>query len=108
MRRIDKYGKNECPKCFAPLTSNIAPAQRRAPGEPSTFKRAPSDACESVSGTCPHGGPHTWRFGMCTKCNKAEGYTKPVVTHMKDGACQDGLMHVYKFAKCVKCGKREF
>ena len=61
---LDKYGKNECPKCLAPLTGGGAVPKRQA-GEASTFKSKASDACESTSGECSKGGAHTWKFGKC-------------------------------------------
>eukprot|EP00955_Chlamydomonas_euryale_P059337 357348-Chlamydomonas_euryale.AAC.1 len=116
---LDKYGKNECPKCLAPLvggggvappkTGNVIATGRRLPGEAVTYKLAASDACESVSGQCGRGGAHTWKFGKCSKCGLGEGYGKGrTMTGMKDGICCDGRMHVYKFSKCTKCGKMEF
>ncbi|GAX79640.1 hypothetical protein CEUSTIGMA_g7081.t1 [Chlamydomonas eustigma] len=110
---VDKYGKNECPKCLAPLTGAAA---KRAPGEASTFKAKASDAGESESGECSKGGSHTWKFGKCSKCGQGEGYGKakearaagaPKVTAVPGGACTDGKMHIYKFSKCTKCGKSE-
>lgn len=62
---LDKYGKNECPKCLAPLVGGGAVA-KRAPGEASTFKAKASDAGESESGDCPKGGAHSWKFGKCS------------------------------------------
>lgn len=52
-----RYGKNECPKCLAPLSGAGAIAKRQC-GEVSTFKSKASDACESASGVCPKGGAH--------------------------------------------------
>ena len=124
-RRLDKYGKNECPKCLSPLAGDGA-VPRRQPGEASTFKAKASDAGESQSGTCPKGGPHAWKFGKVRRraprppparpppdpplqCGVGEGYKKgPAKTTMRDGACTDGKMHIYKFSKCTKCGKSEF
>jgi hypothetical protein len=102
---VDKYGKNECPKCLAPLTGAVA---KRAPGEASTFKAKASDAGESESGACSKGGSHTWKFGKCSKCGQGEGYGKakeahaagaPKVTVVPGSACTDGKMHIYKFSK---------
>lgn len=110
---LDKYGKNECPKCLAPLTGAGSVASR-APGEASTFKRGAGDAMESSSGDCSKGGEHTWKFGKCGKCGQGEGYGKEKasphgsVKPIPGGACEkDGKMHVFKFSKCTKCGKSE-
>ncbi|PNH10316.1 hypothetical protein TSOC_002957 [Tetrabaena socialis] len=105
---LDKYGKNECPKCLAPLVGGgVVP--KRAPGEVSTFKAKASDAGESTSGECSKGGAHTWKFGKCSKCGGSEGYAKVVSPgSSKAGLCTDGLKHAFKFSKCSKCGKNEF
>uniref|UniRef100_A0A0G4GR97 Rubredoxin-like domain-containing protein n=1 Tax=Chromera velia CCMP2878 TaxID=1169474 RepID=A0A0G4GR97_9ALVE len=62
---VDKYGKNECPKCLKPLFETVPltvgpglvvggaavihGVERRAVGEVSTYKCAPEDARESES-----------------------------------------------------------
>ncbi|CAG9464437.1 unnamed protein product [Pedinophyceae sp. YPF-701] len=70
---LDKYGKDECPKCLSKLSAGGS--MSRAPGDVSKYeKRAASDAMESQSGECPKGGPHHWKFGKCSKCNVGEGY----------------------------------
>eukprot|EP01059_Diplonema_ambulator_P009898 TRINITY_DN1987_c0_g1_i1.p1 TRINITY_DN1987_c0_g1~~TRINITY_DN1987_c0_g1_i1.p1 ORF type:complete len:111 (+),score=21.54 TRINITY_DN1987_c0_g1_i1:57-389(+) len=93
---LDKYGKNECPKCIQPLTSGQAVGSRPSwqgtsytttpqsrvaghriqPGEVSTFKQRASSAMESSSGSCNKGGAHMWKFGKCSKCGVGEGYAK--------------------------------
>jgi len=99
---IDKYGKNECPKCLAPLTGGEA-AHKRAPGEASTAKQAAGSAMESESGQCSKGGAHTWKFGKCSKCGMGEG--KFAEANKGGGECPKGGKHVSKFGKCVKCGQ---
>ncbi|CAJ1377675.1 unnamed protein product [Effrenium voratum] len=48
---------------------------RRAAGEVSTFKVAPSSAMESVGGTCAKSpsGQHHFKYGKCNHCQVAEG-----------------------------------
>ena len=74
-RWVDKYRKDECPKCLQRLshTRTLPEGRRREPGEPSTWKAPPSSSMESEYGQCPFGGRHMWRFGRCRKCGEAEG-----------------------------------
>jgi len=95
---LDKHNKPECPKCLAPL-GNVA--AKRAPGEASTNKQSAGSAMESESGECPKGGPHTWKFGKCSKCGVGEGQSKTVA-----GECPKGGKHISKFGKCTKCGEK--
>jgi uncharacterized Zn finger protein (UPF0148 family) len=99
---LDKYGKDECPKCLQPLSS--VPMAREA-GEVSLKKAAPGSAMESESGECPKGGAHLWKFGKCSKCSKPEG--KEVAERRTGGECSKGGKHVFKFTKCMKCGVNE-
>lgn len=102
---LDKYGKDECPKCLLPLSTTV---YSRVPGEASTFKAAAGSAMESESGVCPksNGGPHTWKFGKCSKCGRGEG--KELQTTLKGGECPKGGKHVFKFSVCQKCKANEF
>lgn len=101
---LDKYGKNECPKCLSPLGfAGLAP--QRLPGEASTYKLDPGSAMESESGTCPRGGMHTWKFGKCSKCSKAEGVE--LAQNTKVTECPKGGKHIFKFTVCQKCKQRE-
>lgn len=85
-RWMDKYGKNECPKCLSPLVGTTTAGRqihtdaaqgvstrRLTPGEASTNKQSASSAMESMSGSCSMGGSHLWKFGKCSKCGMAEG-----------------------------------
>ena len=68
-RWLDKYGKDECPRCLQPLS---LPEWRR---QQSPYLPPSNSAVASSSGDCPRGGPHTWRLGRCTKCGTGEGRT---------------------------------
>ena len=101
---IDKYGKDECPKCLTPLS---AVGYKRAPGEASTNKQSAASAMESASGVCPKDGePHTWKFGKCSKCGKGQG--TELTQNLKGGECAKGGKHIFKFGKCTKCGAAEW
>lgn len=72
-RWLDKWRKDECPKCFAVQSMPDWQRHRRLPGEASTFKQPPGSSIESQSGVCRKGGMHHWRYGRCIKCGKNEG-----------------------------------
>eukprot|EP00656_Telonema_subtile_P017755 TRINITY_DN1956_c0_g1_i1.p1 TRINITY_DN1956_c0_g1~~TRINITY_DN1956_c0_g1_i1.p1 ORF type:complete len:330 (-),score=77.91 TRINITY_DN1956_c0_g1_i1:81-1070(-) len=101
---LDKYGKDECPKCLAPMSGGGQ--QRRQVGEASTNKQSAGSAMEVESGSCKKndGGPHKFKFGKCSLCGVGEGGA----TKVKFGECEKGGKHVFKFSKCSKCGKAEF
>jgi len=101
---VDKYDKNECPKCLSPLHGGGEQA-KRAPGEPVTNKQAAGSAMESESGQCSKGGAHTWKFGKCSKCGMGEGAF--AASNQVGGECSKGGKHVFKFGKCTKCGEAE-
>ena len=75
-RWLDKYAKDECPKCLTKLDLPDWQRYRRLPGETSTFKEPPGSAMESESGHCRKGGMHLWRYGRCAKCGRSEGSEK--------------------------------
>jgi len=99
---LDKYGKDECPKCLNPLSA--AGAVPRAPGEATSNKLSAASAMESESGKCPKGGAHTFRFGKCSKCGKGEGAELADRNAVAPSECPSGGKHVFKFTKCIKCG----
>jgi len=82
---MDKYRKQECPKCTCPL--NLV--------DPNTFKLSPLDALESESGDCPKGGSHSWRFGRCRECGIGQGYGE----HGADGGCENPFLK----RQCPRC-----
>lgn len=104
---IDKYRKNECPKCLCLLT---APA-KRAPGEVSTNKKKPGDALEWESGECSRGGAHAWKFGRCTKCSVGEGYVSlnanggnyNCEVKKRCPTCAYSWLDKYRRNECPKC-----
>ena len=111
---IDKYGKNECPKCLQPLRPDTPGIPKeggygpREPGEAATYKMPAGSTMQSEKGECPKGGPHTFKFGKCTKCGKGEGSeANDKRAGDKLGECAKGGKHVYKFGKCTKCGALE-
>ena len=72
-RWLDRWRKDECPKCLKSLSLPQWQRNRRLPGEASTFKEHPASAMESESGSCRAGGAHFFRFGRCVKCGASEG-----------------------------------
>ena len=72
-RWVDKYRKDECPKCVAPLAMPQWQRNKRVPGEASTFKQPPTSVMESRSGVCYDGEPHHFRLGRCRRCGMSEG-----------------------------------
>eukprot|EP00873_Tetraselmis_striata_P033597 jgi/Tetstr1/453861/TSEL_040783.t1 len=106
---LDKYGKNECPKCLTPLTGLKL---GRAPGESTANKFwSPSDAFESEFGSCPQGDSHTFKFGKCSKCGKGEGYVKHGTGKDKEfkevkrscPTCSYTWLDKYRKNECPKC-----
>jgi hypothetical protein len=107
-RWLDKYQKDECPKCLSKLSTSFMliakGGSRRVAGEVSTFKQPPGSAMESESGSCLFGGPHSWRFGRCSKCGRSEG--KHVKASTPAGECRMGGRHVFMFTnRCTKCNQ---
>jgi len=118
IRTAANADKKECPKCQTklPVAKSGAAAvagKARAMGDKSPLAPSASSAMESTGGSCSKGGPHTYKFGMCSKCKVSEGQTLKapgaVANPGATGAavCPKGGKHMYKFAKCSKCGASE-
>jgi len=110
-----RQGGGAAPVRAAPARGHSpAPQERRAPGEASTHKLSPSDACESDSGLCSKndGGAHHFKFGACSFCHAPEGkLVKGPGTFAYEGGasgCAKGGKCMFKFSKCSKCGAKEF
>ena len=100
-RWLDKYGKDECPKCLAPLSGAGHPP--RQVGEASTYKQSAGSAMESEFGVCPknNGGPCSFKFGKCSHCGRGEGGVRGTrqVKGGMTGSCPKGGKCIYKFSK---------
>mmetsp|Transcript_9041 Transcript_9041/g.22751 ORF Transcript_9041/g.22751 Transcript_9041/m.22751 type:complete len:373 (+) Transcript_9041:79-1197(+) len=119
---LDKYRKDECPKCLCKLSTAFKDQERRQPGEVSTYKYSPSEAFQSESGKCKKGGHHQWKFGKCLKCDAAEGYERhtkepPPLPYVRQDSkpkkvpekkrhcvtCDHTWMDRYRKNECPKC-----
>jgi hypothetical protein len=108
--------KKECPKCHSklPISTGASAVQgkSRAMGDKSPLAPSASSAMEREDGSCSQGGPHTYKFGMCSKCKVSEGKVLKTAGAVANpggaGGCSDGGKHMFKFSKCSKCGAREF
>lgn len=118
VRTASNADKKECPKCQSklPLRSSVAASssvlgKSRGMGDKSALAPSASSAMESTGGSCPQGGPHTFKFGMCSKCRVSEGKILKapgaVANPGGTGGCAKGGKCIFKFAKCTKCGKSE-
>ena len=96
--------KKECPKCQTRLpvaaASAVKPAARGM-GDKSPAAPSASSAMESSGGSCPQGGPHTYKFGMCSKCKASEGKVLKAPGAVSNpggaGGCPKGGKHMYKY-----------
>ena len=77
-RWLDKYRKDECPKCLSKLSKMMeiraggAKPQWNA-GPVPTFKHPPGSAMIAEHGDCTAGGLHFFKYGKCLKCGICEG-----------------------------------
>eukprot|EP00873_Tetraselmis_striata_P003109 jgi/Tetstr1/423373/TSEL_014060.t1 len=117
---LESLHADECPKCLSKLSTAAKNMERRKPGEVSTFKHSPGESFSSSSGSCKHGGKHTWRHGLCVRCKMPEGYERHTenrhrrelerATPGKDirkrcPTCDFSWLDRYRKPDCPKCNR---
>jgi len=105
---IDKYGKDECPKCLQPLGFSARPpraASASVSRPASTRVNRPSGAGDALArpSANPCGADVRRAPGEVSR------YKQPTGSAMESasGQCPCGGPHVWRFGKCSKCGRCE-